>query len=484
MHLKIPHDLLDEWARTDPPRLRAVAHQQADRLAELVAEVEPLRRHNDQLREQLDQARQRIRELENEMEQLQREATRQAAPFRLPDHKRSTAPRRPGRKPGHPGFSRPVPDHVDEHIEVPLHACPHCGGPVVAARRLEQYIEELPPVRPHVTHLITWEADCPRCVRRVRSSHPLQVSTATGAAGTHLGPRALATAAVLNKAHGLTMRKTTCVLETLFGLRLTPGGLALALHRVAAQLHPHYQRLLASLPRTSVLYADETSWWVGGPQAWLRVFATPTTTLYLVDDHRDRATITELLGPAYAGVLVSDCLNIYDDATPLQHKCYAHHHKAIAQAMRAHPQAGQGYLEELRALLHAAQALKALPSLQLPPGQWAQSRQALDRNADRLLQHPRPDPYEERVRQRLSKQRDHLFTFLDHPDVDATNNLAERQLRPAVIARKLSCGNKTPHGAQTWQTLCSLAATCRQRQQSFLQYLADALPLSSIPDTS
>ncbi len=44
----------------------------------------------------------------------------------------------------------------------------------------------------------------------------------------------------------------------------------------------------------------------------------------------------------------------------------------------------------------------------------------------------------------LNKQRDHLFTFLDHEGVDATNNLAERQLRPAVIARKISCGNKTP----------------------------------------
>jgi hypothetical protein len=50
------------------------------------------------------------------------------------------------------------------------------------------------------------------------------------------------------------------------------------------------------------------------------------------------------------------------------------------------------------------------------------------------------------VRKRLNKRRDHLFTFLDHDGVDATNNLAERQLRPAVIARKISCGNKTQKG--------------------------------------
>jgi hypothetical protein len=67
------------------------------------------------------------------------------------------------------------------------------------------------------------------------------------------------------------------------------------------------------------------------------------------------------------------------------------------------------------------------------------------------------------VRRRLEKQQDHLFTFLEVEEVETTNNLAERQLRPAVIARKVSCGNKTPQGAHTWEILTSLAATCVQQ---------------------
>ena len=65
----------------------------------------------------------------------------------------------------------------------------------------------------------------------------------------------------------------------------------------------------------------------------------------------------------------------------------------------------------------------------------------------------------------------------DHDGVDATNNLAERQLRPAVIARKISCGNKTPKGARTWQILTSLAATCTQRATSFIAEITRAAPL-------
>jgi transposase len=59
----------------------------------------------------------------------------------------------------------------------------------------------------------------------------------------------------------------------------------------------------------------------------------------------------------------------------------------------------------------------------------------LEQRADSLLKVPRAQPQEERIRNRLRKQRDHLFTFLKHPEVETTNNRAERQLRPAVIAR-------------------------------------------------
>jgi hypothetical protein len=79
------------------------------------------------------------------------------------------------------------------------------------------------------------------------------------------------------------------------------------------------------------------------------------------------------------------------------------------------------------------------------------------------------------VRQRLAKQRDHLFAFLRHANVPATNNQAERQRRPAVIARKLSCGNGTEKGARTWEVLASLAVTAAQRQESFYDLLHRAV---------
>ena len=246
--------------------------------------------------------------------------------------------------------------------------------------------------------------------------------------------------------------------------------------RLAAKVKPQYDALATELRQAPALHSDETSWWVAGPGWWLWVFTTQLLTFYVVAQSRGRDLLSDILGKDFGGVLVSDCLATYDGATRLQQKCYAHHHKAIRKAKDLHPHQGEGFLCEVAALLRAAVALqqqKADFNLET----FSNLRQALQHKAFQLLELPRSEPNEEAVRNRLYKQRDHLFTFLDHDGVEATNNLAERQLRPAVIARKISCGNKTPKGARTWQILTSLAATCAQRATSFIAALARAAPL-------
>lgn len=477
--MKVAAALLRQWHSENPARLLQAALWQAERLAELAPELEALRDENISLHQQLEAKTKRIAQLEEALQASERAAHRQAAPFRIEEKKRALAPKRPGRKRGHPGAFRDRPDHIDEAIEVPLCSCPHCGGIQFKDQNaIEQLIEDIPSLGPHVTRLTTYQGTCVGCGQSVRSKHPLQMSVAIGAARVQLGPRALALAADLNKAKGLSMRKTCAVLRDCFGLQLSPGGLSQALDRLAVRVKPQYDALATELRQAPALHSDETSWWVAGPGWWLWVFTTQLLTFYVVAQSRGRELLSNILGKDFGGVLVSDCLAIYDDATALQQKCYAHHYKAIRQAKALHPHQGEGFLCEVQAMLRAAVALqqqKADLSLEI----FSDLRQALQRKAVQLLESPRREPNEEAVRKRLNKQRDHLFTFLDHDGVDATNNLAERQLRPAVIARKISCGNKTQKGARTWQILTSLAATCAQRATSFIAEIARAAPLQA-----
>ncbi len=68
-----------------------------------------------------------------------------------------------------------------------------------------------------------------------------------------------------------------------------------------------------------------------------------------------------------------------------------------------------------------------------------------------------------------------LWTFTAHPGVQPTNNHAERALRGAVIARKLSLGNQSAGGEQRTERLLSAHTTCRLQRRSLHAYLVDLL---------
>lgn len=450
--------------------------------------VGDLRRQVAELRAEKEKLEARIKQLENEnqqlreqLEQAQTATMRQCAPFRREERQKvpETQKKHPGRKPGHPGHCRQVPAHIDETVELPLTHCPHCGAAVSGRERIEQIIEEIPPLRPHVVKVITYRAHCQRC-GWVRTTHPLQTSDGQGAAKVQLGPRALALGACLNKVHGLTMRTTCRVLEELCGLRITAGGLSHALVRVAGRVQGGYDRLIEEIRASPAVFADETSWWVGGPKWWLWVFTTPSRTVYHVDKARSSRVVEDMLGTDFGGMLVSDCLSSYDPATCAKHKCIAHHLRAITKALQLPGTRDPGYLQAWRSFFHGVIALYHLRET-LRFEDFVRKREAMELWRDELLDRPCGQPGDVAVRNRLLKQRFHLLGCLYEPAAEPTNNRAERALRPAVIARKLSCGNKTIRGRDCWQILSSIGATCRQQAVDFVPYLAALLPLTPQP---
>jgi transposase len=447
------------------------------------------------LRKELSAAQERIGVLEGQLASLeqqlsaalaalaeaQRTAARQAAPYRRDENKKvpKGEKTRPGRKPGHRGAYRQIPEFVDQEIESPLPCCPHCQGEVSDRAPLVQYIEEIPPLRPVVTRLVTWAANCPTC-GEVRSAHPLQTSTAGGAAAVQLGPRALAIGVLLNKQLGVTMRKTCQTLRKLLGLSLSPGGLSQALDRAAGKVETDYDELLRTIRASDVVYADETSWWVGEPGWWLWTFTTPTATLYRVEKSRASEIAKETLGEAFDGMLVSDCLNVYDSLTCRKHKCIAHHQRAVAHARDRPDTDDDSYLRQWKLLFKAVTALwKARPEMSQVG--FAQEHARIEATVARLLNQSVTQAGDAAVQNRLLKQWPHLLGCLEQPAAEPTNNRAERSLRPAVIARKLSCGNRTERGRRTWEILASLAATGQQNADDFVDWLAHKLSLAVLP---
>jgi transposase len=126
------------------------------------------------------------------------------------------------------------------------------------------------------------------------------------------------------------------------------------------------------------------------------------------------------------------------------------------------------------ALIRRAMALKRRRGTIGDHG-YAVLRGKIHAELDRLLAGTYTDPDNARLAKLLRKHRDSVLRFLDHDAVDATNNLAEREGRPAVIARKLSAGNRTEEGAEAHAVLASVFRTYRRQGRDILGAVVELL---------
>jgi transposase len=98
----------------------------------------------------------------------------------------------------------------------------------------------------------------------------------------------------------------------------------------------------------------------------------------------------------------------------------------------------------------------------------------LNERTDKLLaMRPRHEP-NRRLLAHLATEREHMFTFLTEPGVQATNWRAEQALRPAIVNRKSWGGNRTLKGARTQQITMSVIRTARQQAIDPVELMAGA----------
>lgn len=413
----------------------------------------------------IDEVCAEVERLNAELEQSRRAGKRQAAPFSKGQPKAD--PKRPGRKPGHPPAHRPPPrpEQVDRTIEVPLPSeCPECHPPLdeVPVTVHDQYQIDLPEPRPVITRFRVPVAWCPACFRRVQGRHPEQTSDALGAAAVQFGPRRLSFAADLKHRIGTPFRKAAAVVATLTGLVVSAAALVRGSQRLARLAGPSYEALIQATRRSDVQHVDETGWKIGGRSAWLWVFADAHATLYRIRHSRGHEVVVEVLGEDYGGVLVSDCFLAYDPLQFTKSKCAAHLLKRCSEVEQGKTRGAVRFSRRVAALLRKAMALKRRRGTIGDHG-YAVLRGKLRAELDRMLSGTYTDPDNVRLAKLLRKQRASVLGLLDHDAVEATNNLAEREVRPAVIARKLSAGNRTEAGVEAHAVLASVLRTlCRQ----------------------
>jgi len=457
------------------------------RIAELEMELVRERANNQRLQVNNLRLQKLLERLQADVEELKRTGKRQAAPFarrKLVEH-----PKKPGRKAGQGKFSRrgqPTHRQVDQTKKARLDDCPECGGRLRDIHQHEQYVTDIPKtIRLITTRYVTYSGYCADCRKRVRSRHPEQTSQATGAAGVLVGPRAKALAADAKHRLGCSYGKVSELLKDAFGMQVSRSGWCQADQRLGETARPVYQDLIDVMQRSSVVHADETGWRIGTLSAWLWVFTNQEATVYAIRDNRSSDVVVEILGKQFKGILASDCFLAYDDKRLkdwLKQKCLSHLLKDLNEMEESKTGRAVRFAQQLTAVLQTALKLKVeKPSLD--PALFAQRAQALEIQLDTLISRQRNLKDRDNVRfaRRLRKHRPHLLRFLYVDALDATNNLAERQIRPSVIIRKTNGCNRSKGGAETHSVLTSVLVTCRQHNIPILDYMVSLQRFGETP---
>jgi transposase len=380
--------------------------------------------------------------------------------------------KKPGGQLGHAGKSRPRPQVIDRREAHQLPACPDCGGDLLRTGRTRtRVIEDIPQDLKAETTEHTIHRDwCPRCKKQVEPRVPDALPHCT------LGNRVVTLAAWLHYGLGTTISQILAVFGHHLRLPLSAGGLMQMWHRLAFVFGPWYEQVHRQCLDAGVLHADETGWRVDGKTWWLWCFATADSTFYLLDPSRGHPALDQFFVEEFEGVLVSDFWAAYDAVGRMKQKCWPHLLRDLKEVDEG-AENGDDWPEFAKRLrrVYADAVRLAGARAKMPGDEYGMKLARLHGRMIDLSVGEWGNAHARRLAKRLYKYGDELLTFVECEGVPADNNHAEREIRPAVIMRKTSQGNRSERGAYTRAVLMTVYRTLKKRGLEPLQVALDAL---------
>lgn len=314
------------------------------------------------------------------------------------------------------------------------------------------------------------EAACPPGIRRrphtIRLRDELQVEAASGSTEeVEAATGSLGEAGSPVGVEAGSMEKA--------GSATRPGG----------KIGQAYQALRESVKEAPIVNTDDTGWRIGGETAFLMTFDTESATVYQIRRRHRNEEVRELVPGDYPGVMGCDRGPSYDArelAAVRQQKCLGHIDRSLVKEMEGREDADRSFPETLRTLLFEGMDLwKEFHAGAIDRDRYDEAGGLLKTDVTLHLLHEKlrllrgaPEPEDRsdvdrsnaRILDQIGWQHTlgNLLRFLEDPAIEPTNNRAERALRPAVIARKVSHCSKNDRGAQASAAFTSVLQTLKK----------------------
>lgn len=397
-------------------------------------------------------------------------------PQRPPRKKRGTGKRKPGGQPGHEGKTRALlpPDQVDDVQDHKPSACADCGGKLrgTDASPLRHQVTEVPPIKPTV---VEHRLHSLRCGCGATTQAGLPPGVPSGA----FGPRLTAQVGLLTGAYRVSKRNTQQLVKDCFGVEISLGSIKAVENNLSDALAGSVEEAAEYVQtQAKSVGMDETGWRVRGQKAWLWTVVTSVIAVFVIRSSRGSVVAKELVGLNYDGHLVSDRWSGYVwYSAERRQVCWSHLKRDFEKLVEAGGEIGAlgSGLQEKRRLLfkrwHRVRDGTLSRAAFLDEVEPLRAKVTdLLRQATACTDHPKLAG----MANEILKVESCMWTFVEHPGVEPTNNAAERALRHAVIWRKTSFGTQSARGTTFVERMLTVVTSLRLQGRSVLDFLAES----------
>lgn len=361
-----------------------------------------------------------------------------------------------GSKIGHKGNGRKSIsiDESDEVIDrfVEIDTCPDCGSRLEYKETILRSIVDVCLNKAKKFVYRCQVKRCPNCKKQLSNKPPVL-------ARNKYGNNLIANSAIMHYFHGMPLRR----LENLWGKEVIEGSLIKTFHRLGNLWKPALIRLKEDYRKASVKHADETSWRTDGESGYSWLFCTDKISIFDFKDTRSGKVPKDILGTKKLnGVLVVDRYGAYNKSPCKIQYCYAHLLRRLEDIGKEFPEQKevQGFVSSLAPLLAEAMHLR---SNSIASDKYYKRAKKLKTKIQKIIRAPSEHPGIQNYQDIFRENKHRLYHWARDRDIPADNNRAERELRPTVIARKVSFGSQSEEGAATRSILMSIIHTASKR---------------------
>lgn len=442
---------------------------QAKQLAELQAALEKLQADYEALKLKMDQRTKPPTNSKNSSQPPSRDQKSNA----LKDKRKH----RHGPPKGHEKHERQFIAQPDKVVELRAKQCRHCHanldektGKLVKINQ----ITELPEAKAEVIEVRQYKAICPDCGEVILGHPPVGLEM-----DRTFGARLEATVVYYRQEQHMSYKRTQQTLRNLHGVEISQGGIDNIMRRGGEHAIRNSEPLQEAVRQSAVIHSDETGSRVAGDNWWEWVFCTGKAIWHEIRFNRSEDVIREFMQTSKVEVWVSDCYSAQLKApTERRQLCLAHQIRNLQAVVDANPTLT--WPRAMQILFRFAIHLHHQRD-QLSPVQFAAQVARVERHCDRLLQRSLSPPDAKRLKERYLKHRNKLFVFLDRTDVEPTNNVAERALRPSVVHRKVLGCFRSEWGAKAFAALASIIDTAKLSGVQAFDAIQSLFGLPSLP---